>query len=162
MANGDFVGLDITGLEAVSSILSQLPAEAADGGVELANEYLVDALHEYPPYSHVPISAVGGFVSDKQRRKVMAMIRSGEITPGQSNRTQRLAQGWQVMGTGANQIVINEVPYGVYEYDPSQQTQMHMLQGWQIMPEFLQNRMDQIIRKFSAGVKNAISKLGLE
>lgn len=161
MAAGDFVGISIAGLPEIREKLARIYPEAADAGVEEADVYIVDAARLYPPYSYVPLSSVGGFVSDRQRRYVMASIAEGRITPGRSNRTQRLARGWHTVGQGVNQIVVNEVEYAVYEYQIGQQTQMHMLQGWDVIPTFLQNRMAEILRRFDAGVKNALRKLGL-
>lgn len=147
-----FLGISIDGIDGLSTWAERLPIEAADAGTESADAYLVEALREYPPYSYIPISAVGGFVSDRQRRYVMSQIRAGNIKPGQDNRTQRLAQGWQTIGAGRNQIVVNEVPYGVYEHDPALQTKMHMLQGWQTLPDFIRNKMDEIVAAFTEGV----------
>ena len=160
--SNDFVGLSVTGLPEIRDKLDQLEPAAVDDGVENANEYIVNSLRLYPPYSYVPLSAVGGFKSDRQRRYVMAQIAQGNITPGQSNRTQRLSQGWQAMGSGSNQIVVNEVSYAPYEYEITQQSQLHMLQGWDVIPTFIQNRMDEILRRFDAGVKNALHRLGLD
>lgn len=157
----NFVGIDISGNKEIAKKINGLYPQAAAAGTESANEYIVDSIRIYPPYSYVPLSKVGGFVSDRQRRYVMAMIAQGNITPGQSNRTQRLAQGWQTVGSGVNQIVVNEVDYAPYLHEITGQTQMHMLQGWQVLPEFIANRMDAIIRKFDAGVKKAIRRLGL-
>jgi hypothetical protein len=157
----DFIGIDISGNKEIADKLGGLYAAVADAGVEEANDYIVRAERLYPPYAHIPISAVGGFVSDRQRRYVMAKIASGEITPGRSNRTQRLAQGWGVIGEGVNQIVVNEVDYAPYVVGDREQTQMHMLQNWSITSLFLRERMSEIVRHFDAGVKNAIRKLGL-
>lgn len=160
-ALADFVGIDITGIPELTAKLDKLYPEAADSGVENVDTYLVNTLRQYPPYSYVPLAQVGGFVSEKQRRFVMAAISDGRITPGRPNRSQRLARGWHKEGEGRKQIIVNEVEYAAYEHEPANQTQMHMLQGWEIIPEFIHNRMDEIIRRFDAGVKNGIKKLGL-
>lgn len=158
----DFVGISISGLPEIQSKLNQIYPQAADAGVEKADEYIVNSLKIYPPYSYITVSQSGGWKSEKQRRYVMMQIAHGLITPGRPNRTQRLSQGWQTVGSGKDQIVANEVPYGIYEYDIQHQSQMHMLQGWDVIPTFLQERMSEIVRRFDAGVKNALHKLGLD
>lgn len=161
MAN-DFVGISISGVPEIQSRLEGLYPQAADAGVENADVYIVDSLKIYPPYSYVSVAQAGGWKSKKQRNYVMMQIARGIINPGRPSRTQRLSQGWQVVGKGANQIVVNDVPYAIYEYDIKSQSQMHMLQGWDVIPTFLQQRMSEIVRRFDAGVKNAIRKMGLE
>lgn len=157
-----FIGISITGEKEIAAKMHDLYPQAAAAGVENADGYILNSIKIYPPYSYVSMAQVGGFKSDAQRRYVMAQIAQGNITPGEPNRTQRLAQGWRLLGKGRNQIIVNEVPYAPYEHEISQQSQMHMLQGWQVLPEFLHNRMGEIVRRFEAGVKNAIKKLGLE
>ena len=158
----DFVGISVSGIPEIQSKLDKIYPEAADWGVEAVDEYLVNSLHQYPPYSYVSMAQVGGFKSDAQRQFVMAKIRSGEITPGQPNRTQRLAQGWHTIGTGKDQIVVNDVDYAIYEYDIEHQSQMHMLQGWDVVQTFLEDRMSEIMRRFDAAVKNSLHNLGLD
>jgi len=53
-------------------------------------------LKHYPAYKHVTRKEAYGrtFVSDKQRRYVMAKIRSGEITPGTPQRNNNYKRNW--------------------------------------------------------------------
>ena len=157
----DFIGIDISGDVELAAKLDQLPDNAADFGVEYANEYVLNMQRTYVPYKHVSVAQAGGWKSDKQRRYVMAKIRSGEISVPY-NRTQTLRKGWKLVGKGRNQIIANEVSYAKYVKDIRSQSQGHMLRGWEVIPNELRNKAAQILRRFNAGVKAGIKAIGLE
>jgi len=156
----NFVGVDIAGAKEIEEKLKQIPPEAQDAGVESAKVYIVNFEQAYPPYTYVSIEQAGGWRSEKQRRYVMARIREGSIQIPYA-RTQTLRKGWRVEGSGRNQIVVNEVEYAPYVKDIQSQAQGHMLRGWGVVQTEIQDRMDEIVRKFDAGVKEALRKLGL-
>ena len=167
MANSDFVGIDISGAPEIAAKLSQLPDEAANAGVESANEYVVEVMKAYPPYTYFsrasayPDAPAGrGWFSAKQRRYVMAKMASGEFVPPYS-RTQALRNDWKTLGYGVNQIVVNENPAAVYAYDDQRQARQMAGAGWKKLGETLRDRASRIVEKFDAGVKKAIKKLGL-
>jgi len=156
----DFIGIDISGEKEIAAKLDKLPEQAADFGVEYANEYILNMQQTYVPYKYVSVAQTGGWKSDAQRRYVMAKIRSGEISVPY-NRTQTLRKGWKLVGKGRNQIVANEVDYAKYVKDIRSQSQGHMLRGWEVIPNELRNRAAQILRRFDAGVKAGIRAIGL-
>ena len=157
----ELIGIDISGNKELAAKLDKLPAQAADFGVEYANEYILNMQRTYVPYKHVSVAQAGGWKSDAQRRYVMAKIRSGEISVPY-NRTQTLRKGWKLVGKGRGQIVANEVDYAKWVKDIRSQSQGHMLRGWEVIPNELRNKAEQIVRRFEAGVKAGMKKLGLE
>lgn len=159
-AQGDFLGVDISGIPAIQDKLAGLYGPVADAGVEAGNEYLLGALKSYPPYMYVSWAQVGGFISDRQRRYVMARIHDGTITPGVENRTNTLSQGWVTLGQGVNQIIVNEVPYAFFVVG-EQMSRMHFLQGWHYYTFTVQRNMTGIKTAFQKGVNEEIAAQGL-
>ena len=159
---GEFVGVEIAGLDDLMVKLNKLPDVVQDHAIDEANKYMLNVLKLYPPYRHVTMKqAYGGFISEKQRRYVMARIAEGTIRPGMPNRSQRFASSWKVVGYGRNSIIANETPYGPYLVGDSSQSSMHQKIGWKKLGDTIKQRMTQIISKAEAGVKKAIRILGL-
>lgn len=148
----DFIGIDISGVTTISERLKRLPKEARDAGVESANEYIVNIMQTYPPKPRAPFV----WSSDKQRKYVMAKIREG----GYIGRTQELRNAWKTVGTGYNQMVVNETPYAQYVQGDNQIIG-HTTNGWQTIAMNLKSRGKDILKKFEAGVRSAIKKLKL-
>jgi hypothetical protein len=150
MAN-EFIAIDIQGLETVMMRLKKLPKEAMDEGVEAANEYLVNVMQQYPPKPTAPFQ----WSSDKQRRYVMMKMRS-EGYPG---RNQTLRNAWKTVGSGYQQMIVNETPYAQY-VQGDQQIVGHTANGWSTIDNIIKKNKEWL-KKFEAGVKKAIHKLGL-
>lgn len=91
----------------------------------------------------------------------MARIREGTISIPY-RRTQNLRRGWERIGDGRNQIVVNQVPYAGYVKDIQSQSRGHMLRGWNVIQNDLRERMEEIVRKFDAGVDKALKRLALK
>lgn len=161
--SNNFVGFEIKGLKELQERLSKLPIEAQDAGVEAANEYLVNLEKTLqPPYKYVSYKqAYGGFISDRQRRYVMARIREGSIVIPY-RRTQTMRNMWRVEGKGRNQIVVNEHPAAQWLKDIQTQARMMFLRNWTVIQEDVRRNGAQILRKFEAGVSKAIRKLRLD
>jgi len=157
----DFVGVNIAGARELADRINNVPPEAADDGVEAANEYIVNVEQAYAPYAYVSIQQSGGWASERQRRYVMARIREGTISIPY-RRTQNLRRGWERIGDGRNQIVVNQVPYAGYVKDIQSQSRGHMLRGWNVIQNDLRERMEEIVRKFDAGVDKALKRLALK
>jgi len=80
------------GIPELQAWLLSLANGVKDEATRSVAEYLVgDTTHglkHYPPYKYISMQrAYGGFISDKQRRYVMAMIKEGKIDPGVPHRT---------------------------------------------------------------------------
>lgn len=163
MADNSFIATEVIGLTEIQARMKKLIPEAADAGIDEANKYLVEVMREYPTYKYVSRKAAYGqtFVSDKQRRYVMARIREGSITPGKPNRTQEFRRGWKILGRGKNSMIANEVPYGHWLMDNQDQARQPGMVGWKKIEAVIKDKMPRIIEKFDVGVKKAIKKLGL-
>jgi hypothetical protein len=157
----DWIGIDVSGIEGLQSLLAETPEAVGSAAVDEVNKYLLNVLKTYPPYRHIGFKqAYGGWFSDKQRRYVMARIREGSITPGYAHRSQHMAGGWKVIDKGMSSIIVNEVPYSGYLMGDRTQSRMAGLIGWDRITFIIRERMPQIIRRATAGVKNALKKLG--
>lgn len=148
----NFIGIDVQGIATIQNRLSKLPQEAKDLGVETANEYIVNIMREYPPKPTAPFV----WSSDKQRKYVMAKIREG----GYTGRTQQLRNAWKTVGEGYKQIVANETPYAQFVQDENQIIG-HTTNGWSTIASNMKAKGSEILKRFDAGVKKAIKKLGL-
>lgn len=161
MAAGDFVGIDIRGMEQVNHLLRNLPREAQDAASQAVAEYMLRVERAYPPYQYITRKQAyppTGWQSDRQRRFVMAAIREGRITPGSPHRTQAFSRAWRIVDRGVNAFLVNETPYGPYLKDPRAN---HMkLIGWTTIEEDVEKRQPEILRKAQAGIDKAIRKLG--
>jgi len=147
----DFIGIDIQGADEVAKRLEKLPYAVGDDGTEAANEYVLNKVRAYAP-SHK--GEKFEWSSEKQRRYVFATQKLPY------NRTQRLRRGWQLLGSGRNQIIVNEVPYAKYVKDEAQIVG-HGKREWTKTSDDIKNSMTRILQKFDAGVKKAIKRLGL-
>jgi len=150
MANpNSFVGIDIQGITTLNERLKRLPKEAKDAGVESANEYIVNIMKVEPPKPTRPFV----WSSDKQRRYVMAKIRSGEITPGTPNRTGNSTDSWQYVAvTDWNYTITNPEPGAYWTTDNYGQANQPAMVGWRKVTE---NIMDNL----EGGIRSALSAL---
>ncbi len=157
----DFIGIDASGIKELALKLDRLIDAVGDEGVNTANAYMLDAVKLYPPQKRVTLQeAYGGFISDKQRRYFFAALRDGRIQVPY-NRTQTLRNNWRVVGTGKTSFIANDVSYAGLVMGDNEQARMHNLIGWQKLADFISARLPEIIRRFEAGKKKAISKLNL-
>jgi len=157
-----FVGIDIDGLKQLKEKFRRLPPEAIDGGADEAYDYLLRVMREYPPQKRVTRRQAYGvpFFSMKQQRFFFAALRSGQIKVPYG-RTQKLSRNWQKHGDGRAAFLANSSPYAEFMYDDSRQSRMSKLIGWKTITQTLEKRKNEIIRRFDAGAKKAIKKLGL-
>lgn len=102
-------------------------------------------------YKYVTRKAAYGktFVSDKQRRYVMAMIRSGEITPGTENRTHAIQNGWKILYGGLGARIRNDAP-GVGWVMGTSQARQPAKVGWR--------SFDKVASDNKAGMSRAASQ----
>lgn len=155
MADGFFIGIDVTGEKEIANKIAKLPYAVADDGVEEANVYILAKVSQNAP-SHrgEPFR----WSSDRQRRAAFAKMREQGGPP--YRRTQQLRKGWELLGSGRNQIIINEVPYAKWVKDKTQIIG-HRLREWTTVDQDIKQNMARILQKFQAGAKKAMKKLGL-
>lgn len=120
----------------LAEIITNLPRELRGPVTEAAAVYLVGngsrGLKHYVMYKYVTRKAAYGqtFVSARQRRKVMAMIGSGEILPGYPRRTGNTQRAWVVIPQGVKTRIENPTPGAFYTVgDPGQSRHEEMV-GW--------------------------------
>lgn len=107
------VNFKVSGLRQMITGLEQIKLRYQNEATQAAAVYLIGndsrGLKHEPAYKYVSRKSAYGqtFVSAKQRRYVMAMIRSGKITPGTENRTHAIRDGWQLRYSGLGVRIVN-------------------------------------------------------
>lgn len=85
MADGDFIGIDVQGIEETRAMLRKLPPEVQSAVVADVTKFLLNVFKSYPPQKYVSRAeaypdaftetGVGpGWFSDKQRRWFFANL----------------------------------------------------------------------------------------
>jgi hypothetical protein len=133
----------------------------ADEAIPMANELMIGIMKEYPPYSYVSMQQAGGWRSEKQRRFVMASIRSGAIRIPYT-RTYQLKVGWMAEGDGRNQKIVNNTPYAQH-VQGRDQAQMMGLRNWTSVKDLpWELAKTAIMNAVREGVQIGLQKLGLK
>jgi len=109
-------------------------------------------LKHYPPYKHVPYSQIGGFVSDRQRRYVMARIAEGSIDPGISASNGYFRDAWQISGEAPRYNLVNDVGYAGFLVGDAEQSLHSQKQGWKKISQTIADNI-------SGAFQNAIAKV---
>ena len=141
-------------LEAVRYILEGLEGTRIVGVVtEAVAGEIVDIMQSQPeetPYQYVsraeayPNAPAGpGWFSDKQRRYVMAAIRSGAIQIPY-RRTGQISGAWQVEGRLSKARAVNNNAAAPYVFGQAQQSNHENLVGWQKIGERLDKYANRI------------------
>jgi hypothetical protein len=148
------------GIPELQAWLSEIQRGARGIASAAVAEYLVgDQTHglaHYVPYRYITMKQAGGFVSDKQRRYVMMMIRSGKIDPGVPHRTGEMQRGWTYSARGSQFVIKNETQYAPYVMGDNDQSRMHGLIGWRRTSEVVKNNLTGAYRAATAKVKEWI------
>lgn len=130
----DPVGVTVTvDLSQIQPVLDRLETLAGlKDGLAAGALHLKSKLATYPRQ----VSRKQPFVSDKQRRFVMASIRDGRIkipyARGIDPRSQKLGQSWTTRSErdGLRQVVGTAVTYAPLVQSAAQQTAYHKAGGW--------------------------------
>ena len=150
------------GIPEVQAWLKSLAKEVQKAATEAVAKYIVGdethGLKHYPPYKHVPWADIGGFVSDKQRRYVMARIREGSITPGVSQSNGYLREAWQYKTQGTAYQITNDVSYAKYLVG-GQQSRRAIAQGWRFFMDTVKSNLQGAYRSARAAVKKRLAEL---
>jgi hypothetical protein len=163
--------IEVEGLEQLQWRINSLPDQAKAEILDAVSSYSLEVLRkEQPSYRHVTRArAYGmqrggeGWFSDKQRRYVMAKIRSGEIRIPY-NRTGRLVHGWAATRTTERVTFGNAVPYAPYVIGFAAQSRHERLVGWKTITDTMRKLSFQSapFRKACMdAVQKAIRKLQL-
>lgn len=155
------IKVSIKNLDKVVEFIKKVPLGMKTVTGRAVADYLVGdmshGLKHYPPYKYVSWNSIGGFVSDKQRRYVMAKIRSGEIDPGYPHRTGNFQRGWYVGGEPPRYVIKNEISYGNYLVDDNEQSRMHSKIGWRTVSKNIADNMKGAIHAANLAIAKWIN-----
>ena len=150
------------GIPEVRAWLSKVQAGFKNQALLAFTQYIVGddtesgfrhGLKHYPAYHYVSYAqAYGGFVSDKQRRYVMAMIAEGKIEPGYPHRTGEFQRGWKYEPSPNSMKIVNDTPYGGYLMG-EQQANMPAMGGWRQVADVISSNISGALRHANARVK---------
>ena len=155
-----FIGIDVHGLKELRQKFEQLPDAVIGDGVELANEYLVNyEKTNQPSYRYVSLAEAYAGRPTLRKMQIWVFTHQPDIP---YHRTQELSGGWKTLGSGKNQIVVNEAQGAGWVKDIATQSRMMFLRGWTVIQQDVIERLPEITRKFEAGVKKALHRLGLD
>ena len=145
------------GIPELQAWLQSLANGVKDEATRAVAEYLVGdeshGLKHYPPYKHVPYSQIGGFVSAKQRRYVMARIREGSITPGISASNGYLRDAWTYKAQGSRYEITNDVGYAKWLVGAGSQSLHSQRQGWRTTVQNVRDNLAGAYRHANAEIK---------
>jgi hypothetical protein len=151
----------------LSQLISDLPRSVRGVAVEEASRYLVGnqtrGLMHYSNYTYITRTAAYGrpFQSDRQRRKVFAMIRNGEILPGYPRRTGRLQRGWQIINSGVSTKIVNTEAYAGYVVGDPGQSRHEELAGWRRIGLIIASNERGMIQAADRAAQESIRAMGL-
>jgi hypothetical protein len=151
----------------LAQVISDLPRSVRGAATEAAARYLVGngshGLTHYPAYSYVTRRRAYGssFFSDRQRRKVMAMIRSGEILPGYPRRTGAFQRVIQIVNDGVKTRILLTAPHSVHLVDDERQARQPMAAGWRRVGLVIASNERGAIQAADRAAQEIIKTLGL-
>lgn len=160
------IRIDIRKLEPVINWLKKLPKGTVKVALPAIAEYLIGdgrhGLKRYPPYKYVSRKRAYGktFVSDKQRRYVMAMIREGKIDPGYPHRTGKTQRAYHmVVSNNGYRVAIRAKGKGpYYTRDNEGQARLNLLAGWRKSADVISTNMKGAMRHAWAKVRAYLKK----
>ena len=150
------ITIKVRGIDKLQEYFKSLPAHLRGIATVAMAEWFVGngsrGLKAYPPYKYVTRKSAYGktFVSDKQRRYVMAKIRSGEIDPGVPHRTGEYQRGWDIINKGVSAKIVNPVPYAGFVGGDDAQANLNRKVGWRRVSDILSTNIAGAIRHANA------------
>jgi hypothetical protein len=156
------ISTSIRGIEKLQAFFKSIPVELRKIAVEEGSKYLVGdethGLKHIVSYKYVSRASAYGetFKSDKQRRYVMAKIKSGEITPGRENRTGSISAGWgyRKTGGGYSSVLYNKANGAEFVYGDDLQAKQLGMVGHRKMSEVIKTNMEGAM----LAVRQAVSR----
>jgi hypothetical protein len=144
------------GVPELQAWLKSLNQQVKDVATRAVAEYLIgDTTHglkHYPPYRHVPWAQIGGFISDRQRKYVMAKIREGSITPGISQSNGYLRDAWRYKAQGSRYEITNDVGYAPFLVG-QEQARRPVVQGWRKATETIKANLAGAYKHANAEIR---------
>lgn len=155
------VEFSVTGIPELQAYLERLSVQLRETVEGAMAEYFVGdeshGLKHEVAYRYVSRTEAYGqpFVSDRQRRYVMARIHDGTITPGVENRTHQMAAAWDWEQSGGQTFIRNEAQ-GVEFVEGDQQARQPDLVGWRKYAEIIQTNIDGALRAATQAINRLI------
>ena len=159
------ISFRISGIKEFQDYIKALPRGVKITAMRAITEYVIGnpqrGLMRYPRYKYVSRKSAYGrtFVSDKQRRYVMAMIRKGKIDPGAPHRTGIYQRSWQAQEANNDWRrvdVINTASHAEHVGGPNQ-ARLNAKVGWRKALAIVQTNINGAIqdaqRKVDAWIK---------
>lgn len=146
-------------LDQVKAWLKTVPYGGLKAGMRALTEYLIGTqahgLKHYSPYKYITRKSAYGqtFVSDKQRRYIMARIRKGSIDPGVPHRTGKGQRGWEMVETQRGYTIKNDQPSMYWSMADKGQAALNAKAGWRTVSEAIAANMAGALRSAVAAVK---------
>lgn len=131
--------------------IGEAPRMARGRMTKAAAVYLVGngrrGLAHYPMYKYVSRRSAYGktFFSDRQRRYVMAQIKSGRIDPGVPHRTGMLQRGWQVVGDNTKATIVNTEEHADVVMGKGQ-ARLNAKVGWRVYSKVIDDNADGMLK----------------
>ena len=170
------INVRIRGDKVLESYLAKLPRGTIRDGLKAFTTYILGnsshGLRHDDPYKYVSRAKAYGMVSNdgapagyfsmKQFRFVMAKIASGEITPGQPNRSGAASAAWEMKETnnGYGYSAINADRGAYYTRSDKGQARQPALVGWRKTAKVIADNFDGAMRALHAAVDAVIAKKG--
>jgi hypothetical protein len=159
------VKFSVRNVEKIQNYLKRVPRGALRTALLAATEYILGnkqhGLRHYSPYKYATRKSAYGFsfFSDKQRRYVMAKIRSGEIDPGVPHRTGETQRGWEfsAIGEGYKINIINATTSSYYTMDDYGQARQPAKVGWRKVSAVVASNLKGALRAATAAVNRYLN-----
>lgn len=157
------IKVTVRNLDEVKKWISDLPRKFRGAATEAMAEWFIGngqrGLKRYPPYKYITRKAAYSktFVSDKQRRYVMARIREGSIDPGVPHRTGNYQRGWKIEKESVKARIVNQVPYARYVGGDEEQARLNAKVGWRKVTDIISTNIAGAIRHAEAAI-NKLTK----
>jgi len=154
-------GIKVRGVEEVQEFLKTVPHGSKRAIIQAFTDWFIGnpqrGLRHYSPYKYVTRKRAYGktFVSDAQRRFVMAMIRAGKIEPGTPRRTGKTQRGWtsNTTNNGYGVAIKNDEVGAFYSMDDEGQARLNALGGWRKVSKVVSDNMAGALRHANAAVR---------
>jgi hypothetical protein len=148
-------------------LISSAPRMARGKMTEAAAKYIIGDMERgakhYPPYKYVSRKRAYGrtFVSERQRRYVMAMIHAGRIDPGYPHRTGIIQRGWYIKNSGAKATIANDARGVDFVHGDKKQARLNKLAGWRTVSEIAKANIKGAIKAAEQALKEYLKEKDL-
>lgn len=153
-------------VEETKKYLKEVPRGTVKTGLAAIAEWIIGTpkrgLKHYQAYKYITRKAAYGktFVSDKQRRYVMAMIKEGRIDPGAPHRTGNTQRAWYAQPTnnGYAMTIGNKTKGAYYTRHDEGQARLNALAGWRTVSDIISTNIKGALRHAGAKIKEYLAR----